>query len=409
VVSGGAYVVLAAGTVAASMLHYAVLPRGYHTPSPEAVVTKTVAAAVVSGEYSLSLAATTMELAIGGLSPDSTYTVYCVAALGSHVGVAQAYVTALDVQTTVPTAPTPTITVTRGMLPSAASEAHRVTACVALPLAYVRARPRRLNGHCNGVWGLCADDWPDRQFDGGYAINSASVTVSVAFDRPVSQFDCIPSGACGLNVSAATARAVTFAVNPSLDRRTFLIGVTLLADGPVVLSVAPGAAHDVYDILQDYGVGVSSAAATPFQWTHDATSPTVTLSEVSLSSRHMIFRVEFSEDVVRGHVIGCRPFMSVSRLRVLWFWLERRLRRSVPETSKYYPPACRCLGLACAENRAVGRMRVRSEKCGLTRDVAMDDLTDVLFQVLAARSGLHRHVNADAGGQPYVRVHCGVQ
>jgi hypothetical protein len=139
--------------------------------------------------------------------------------------------------------------------------------------------------------------------------------VSVTFDRPVSQFDCIPSGLCGLNVSAATARAVTFAVNPSLDRRTFLIGVTLLADGPVVLSIAPGAAHDVYDILENYGVGVSSVAATPFQWTHDATPPTVALSEVSLSSRHMIFRVEFSEDVVRWLVVGCRPCVPVSRLR----------------------------------------------------------------------------------------------
>jgi hypothetical protein len=122
VVSGGTYVVLATGTVAASTLHYAVLPRGYDTPSPEAVVTKTATAAVVTGEYSLSLAATTMELGIGGLSPDNTYSVYCVAALGSHVGVAQAYVTALDVQTTVPTAPMPTITVTRGTLTSAARE-----------------------------------------------------------------------------------------------------------------------------------------------------------------------------------------------------------------------------------------------------------------------------------------------
>jgi hypothetical protein len=38
-------------------------------------------------------------------------------------------------------------------------------------------------------------------------------------------------------------------------------------------------------------------AAAPFQWTHDATPPTVSLSETSLTSRHMIFRVEFSEDV----------------------------------------------------------------------------------------------------------------
>lgn len=125
VVSGGTYVVLATGTVAASVLHYVVLPRGYDTPSPEAVVTKTVTAAVATGEYSLSRAAAAMELGIGGLSPDTSYSVYCVAALGSHVGVAQAYVTALDVQTTVPTAPTPTITVTRGTHPIAATEGHR--------------------------------------------------------------------------------------------------------------------------------------------------------------------------------------------------------------------------------------------------------------------------------------------
>ena len=45
--------------------------------------------------------------------------------------------------------------------------------------------------------------------------------------------------------------------SPLVDRRTFLVGVHLLADGPVLLAVLPGAARDVYDILQAYGVGVS--------------------------------------------------------------------------------------------------------------------------------------------------------
>jgi hypothetical protein len=47
-------------------------------------------------------------------------------------------------------------------------------------------------------------------FEGNYAINSPSVTVAITFDRPVAAFDCVPGAACGLNVSSATARAVSY-------------------------------------------------------------------------------------------------------------------------------------------------------------------------------------------------------
>eukprot|EP00854_Cymbomonas_tetramitiformis_P002102 gene2102-2801_t len=116
--------------------------------------------------------------------------------------------------------------------------------------------------------------------------------ISVEFDRPVRDFECWEGAACNVGVEGGSVTNSSISQTWDSDDRVYSFHVDVPADGQVTITVPAGAALDKYDTVQ-------SAAAAALSFTCDVSRPVPLLEEVSSTQLNMIFRISFSE-VVTG-------------------------------------------------------------------------------------------------------------